>query len=152
MKIEIINDNEVKINDASYFLYKNARAIAKKNKFKDVFDCQNINDLFAFASKETVAEFKVKLAYKNLSEKKMAQELIERGIEIINEGWKPTLEDIWYYPSFKRTPSGLSFGSVGCCDVGNYADVPASLAIKSEQTAKHAGIILLPEYSIYMKP
>jgi len=140
-------EKEIILNGLTYVLKEEVPVQKAKNKFKDVFDCKSIGDLFEFAGIDTV-EFLEK--HSNLTPKKLNLEYIEKGIEIIRGEWLPTKENKWYYPYFERTPSGLSFSTIGYHDDG--AVVPASLVCEKEEQARLVGNILLPQYSIWMQP
>lgn len=154
MKIEIKDESttipEEIVHNGVSFIKKEIAAEKTKKAFKDVFACKSIKDLFEFAN-EDIEAFKVKHGDK--SPRKLAHELIEKGIEILNQGWKATMKNTWYYPVFKRTESGFSFNYVFFVfDYDYYDVVPASLALETEKLAKHAGNILLSEYDLMMKP
>lgn len=140
--------NEIIIDGITY-IKKEVVASKVTKKFKDVFDCKSIEDLFEFAG-EDLNTFKDK--FKSLTPKKLNLELIEKGIEIIRGDWKPTISNAWHYPYFERTPSGFSFSVVGCVCSDDVAFVPASLVLENNKQAELAGNILLPQYNIYMTP
>src|ERR1035437_4610365 len=53
-----------------------------------------------------------------LSKQSQGFEKLQLIISVIRGDWKPTIENTWYYPYFKRNKSGFSFGYCGCHYVG----------------------------------
>lgn len=70
----------------------------------------------------------------------------------VRGNWKPTSENIWHYPYFKRNKSGLSFRAVDYYNVGDFIDVPASLTLENSADAEYVGKTFEAEWNEYLSP
>ena len=139
-KSEITKENALKA-------YKGADDCAKK-VLEDIFGkrvfvedtteiIKSVEDALEFLgeSDEDVQELR-KMEKADLSERSLDRQRLELVIKALNGGKFNTVEDIWYYPYFRRENGKLSFG--GGYWNGNGV-VSARLTLKNSKLAIYCG-------------